>query len=45
MRLDLAPEKSLIKWCVDQEPTVFCISGHWDEHPPRRTRRLLRQLR
>jgi polyhydroxyalkanoate synthase len=31
--LDLAPEKSLIKWCVDHGLTVFCIS--WvnpDEH-------------
>jgi polyhydroxyalkanoate synthase subunit PhaC len=31
--LDLAPEKSLIKWCVDQGLTVFCVS--WvnpDEH-------------
>ncbi len=24
--LDLAPEKSFIKWCVDQGLTVFCIS-------------------
>ncbi len=24
--LDLTPEKSLIKWCVDQGITVFCIS-------------------
>ncbi|HEX3501973.1 MAG TPA: class I poly(R)-hydroxyalkanoic acid synthase, partial [Xanthobacteraceae bacterium] len=24
--LDLAPEKSFIKWCVDQGITVFCIS-------------------
>jgi polyhydroxyalkanoate synthase len=24
--LDLAPEKSLIKWCVDHGLTVFCIS-------------------
>src|SRR5262249_54787336 len=24
--LDLTPEKSLIKWCVDQGLTVFCIS-------------------
>ena len=24
--LDLAPEKSLIKWCVDQGLTVFCVS-------------------
>jgi polyhydroxyalkanoate synthase subunit PhaC len=31
--LDLTPEKSFIKWCVDQGLTVFCIS--WvnpDEH-------------
>ena len=31
--LDLAPEKSLIKWCVDHGLTVFCVS--WvnpDEH-------------
>lgn len=24
--LDLTPEKSLIKWCVDQGLTVFCVS-------------------
>jgi len=24
--LDLAPEKSFIKWCVDQGLTVFCVS-------------------
>ena len=24
--LDLAPEKSFIKWCVDQGITVFCVS-------------------
>jgi polyhydroxyalkanoate synthase len=24
--LDLTPEKSLIKWCVDQGITVFCVS-------------------
>ena len=24
--LDLNPEKSFIKWCVDQGLTVFCIS-------------------
>jgi polyhydroxyalkanoate synthase len=24
--LDLTPEKSFIKWCVDRELTVFCIS-------------------
>lgn len=24
--LDLTPEKSLIKWCVDQGMTVFCVS-------------------
>jgi polyhydroxyalkanoate synthase subunit PhaC len=31
--LDLAPEKSLIKWCIDNGLTVFCVS--WvnpDEH-------------
>ena len=32
--LDLTPEKSFIKWCVDQGVTVFCISwvnpdSHW----------------
>ena len=40
--LDLTPEKSFIKWCVDQGITVFCISwvnpaGHlaqksWEEY-------------
>jgi polyhydroxyalkanoate synthase subunit PhaC len=40
--LDLTPEKSFIKWCVDQGLTVFCISwvnpdGHlanksWDDY-------------
>ena len=24
--LDLTPEKSFIKWCVDQGLTVFCVS-------------------
>ena len=24
--LDLTPEKSFIKWCVDQGITVFCVS-------------------
>ena len=36
--LDLTPEKSFIKWCVDQGLTVFCIS--WvnpDEHLARKT--------
>jgi polyhydroxyalkanoate synthase subunit PhaC len=36
--LDLTPEKSFIKWCVDQGLTVFCIS--WvnpDEHLAKKT--------
>jgi polyhydroxyalkanoate synthase subunit PhaC len=36
--LDLTPEKSFIKWCVDQGLTVFCIS--WvnpDEHLARKS--------
>jgi polyhydroxyalkanoate synthase subunit PhaC len=36
--LDLTPEKSFIKWCVDQGLTVFCIS--WvnpDEHLAQKT--------
>ena len=36
--LDLTPEKSFIKWCVDQGVTVFCIS--WvnpDEHLAKKT--------
>jgi polyhydroxyalkanoate synthase len=36
--LDLAPEKSFIKWCVDQGLTVFCVS--WvnpDERLARKT--------
>src|SRR5579862_7181310 len=36
--LDLTPEKSFIKWCVDQGITVFCIS--WvnpDEHLSKKT--------
>ena len=36
--LDLTPDKSFIKWCVDQGLTVFCIS--WvnpDEHLAKKT--------
>ena len=33
--LDLTPEKSFIKWCVDQGITVFCISWVNPGRPPR----------
>ena len=38
--LDLTPEKSFIKWCVDQGITVFCIS--WVNPDARLAKRLRR---
>ena len=41
--LDLTPEKSFIKWCVDQGITVFCIS--WVNPDAHLAKKKLRRLR